>query len=289
MPLHSRAGQPDLFYEVDDFTDPWRETPTIVLQHGYCRNSAFWFQWVPHLCRNMRVIRPDLRGLGKSPRTFDMQDELSLDAYVDDISSLISSVADGPVHYCGESFGGTIGLALAARHSKLVSSLSLVSSPVFINSRAAKGYACGHASWPEAVHAMGPLAWLKDTNDSTRFPPGTSQGFLDWYSAGVAAAGADMMARFAEVALATDLSDELSWIKAPVLMLKPDGGVIADDEQGSLIAAKVKDVRFVTIPSPFHMINFNEPERCAEEVLRFATSVDRGVELPAGKGNRSRA
>jgi pimeloyl-ACP methyl ester carboxylesterase len=98
-----------------------------------------------------------------------------------------------------------------------------------------------------------------------------------------------MMARFAEVALATDLSDELSWIKAPVLMLKPDGGVIADDEQGSLIAAKVKDVRFVTIPSPFHMINFNEPERCAEEVLRFATSVDRGVELPAGKGNRSRA
>jgi len=278
MPFFKRAGQPDLYYESDSFTDPWREAPTIVLQHGYCRHSEFWFQWVPHLCRRMRVIRPDLRGLGRSPRSFDMQRDLSLDAYVDDVSALISSIADGPVHYCGESFGGTIGMALAARHPELVASLSLVSSPVFINDRARAGYACGHASWPEAVKEMGALAWLKMTNDSTRFPPGTSQGFLDWYCQSVAASGTDMMARMAEVALSTDVSEELPKIKAPVLMLRPDRGVIADDEQGTVLATRLRNVRFTTIPTPFHMINFTEPVRCAEEVLRFAASIDHRLE-----------
>jgi len=41
MPYLERAGAPRLYYELDDYTDPWKNAPCIVLQHGYaCRISA---------------------------------------------------------------------------------------------------------------------------------------------------------------------------------------------------------------------------------------------------------
>jgi hypothetical protein len=35
------------YYELDDFTDPWKEAETIVIQHGLGRNARFWYHWVP--------------------------------------------------------------------------------------------------------------------------------------------------------------------------------------------------------------------------------------------------
>lgn len=45
MPVLRRGGNPSLFYEVDDYTDPWRNAPFILLQHGYGRSSKFWYRW----------------------------------------------------------------------------------------------------------------------------------------------------------------------------------------------------------------------------------------------------
>ena len=55
-----------LHYVVDDYTDPWRQPQTIVLLHGLGESGAVWYGWVPHLAREYRVIRPDLRGFGDS-------------------------------------------------------------------------------------------------------------------------------------------------------------------------------------------------------------------------------
>jgi 3-oxoadipate enol-lactonase len=71
LPYLERNGKPTLHYRVDDYTDPWRATPTIVLQHGFGRSSQFWYSWVPYLSRFYKVVRPDLRGLGASPPDFD--------------------------------------------------------------------------------------------------------------------------------------------------------------------------------------------------------------------------
>ena len=67
MPLIERKGKPALHYRVDDFTDPWKNAPTVLLQHGFGRSSQFWTSWVPYLSRFYKVVRPDLRGLGLSP------------------------------------------------------------------------------------------------------------------------------------------------------------------------------------------------------------------------------
>lgn len=274
MPTIRRAGKPDLHYELDDFTDPWANAAVLILQHGYCRSSSFWYQWVPYLCRYYKVVRPDLRGLGRSGRHFDLGTELTAEEYVEDVRAIVAHLGDAAVHYCGESLGGTIGMAFAGKYPSLVRSLTLVASPVFINDGARKGYACGHASWPEAIHKMGPKAWLAETNRSTRFPPDMPRAFIDWYDQGVAAAGVDMMAAMAELALAADVTSSLPNITAPVLNLHPTGGVISNDEQKALLQSKIRNIRFIGLPTPFHMVHYIKPALCAHQVLQFAAAVD---------------
>ena len=63
MPFLERAGEPRLHYEFDDYTDPWKNAPCIMLQHGYARSTKFWRAWIPYLSRFYRVLRLDLRGV----------------------------------------------------------------------------------------------------------------------------------------------------------------------------------------------------------------------------------
>ena len=56
----------ELFYTVDDFTDPWTEPQTVLMHHGMAKNHRMWFGWVPTIARHYRVIRFDMRGMGQS-------------------------------------------------------------------------------------------------------------------------------------------------------------------------------------------------------------------------------
>ena len=47
MPELRRTGNPTLHYALDDYTDPWRDAPHLILQHGYGRSGRFWYSWVP--------------------------------------------------------------------------------------------------------------------------------------------------------------------------------------------------------------------------------------------------
>jgi len=42
MPYLNRPGQPELHYALDDYTDPWRDAPYLILQHGYGRSAALF-------------------------------------------------------------------------------------------------------------------------------------------------------------------------------------------------------------------------------------------------------
>ena len=60
-----------LHYCSDDFTDPWRPSDTVVLVHPGMGSALRLYAWVPHLARDYRVIRPDIRGHGRSAQALD--------------------------------------------------------------------------------------------------------------------------------------------------------------------------------------------------------------------------
>ena len=114
----------DLHYWDDDFSDPWREPPAILLQHGFSRSGRFWYNWVPLLSREFRVLRPDLRGMGESSISEDAY-EASLDIFMGDINAILDSNGIGRVVYVGESFGGILGLGYARAFPDRVTALCL--------------------------------------------------------------------------------------------------------------------------------------------------------------------
>ena len=182
MPHLERKGEPTLHYEYDDFTDPWKNAPIMLLQHGYSRSAKIWYQWIPYLARHFRVVRMDLRGLGKSSTDFDLEREMTVAHFIKDILAVIDHVGGGPVHYCGESLGGILGMVLAADHPDKVRTLTLVAAPYHIPERTQKAFACGYLNWQEALRKLGSQEWSARANNSTRFPAGTDQKLLDWYA-----------------------------------------------------------------------------------------------------------
>ena len=182
MPELRRAGKPTLHYALDDYTDPWRDAPYLILQHGYGRSGRFWYSWVPYLSRFYKIVRPDLRGLGQSEAPDDLEAGLNVEAYIEDLLAIIDSLGGAPVHYCGESLGGILGMVLAAQHPERVRTLSLVAAPLLINHDTQRAFAFGHPSWQDALQAMGSRQWAEAANSATRFPAGTDPGLLAWYA-----------------------------------------------------------------------------------------------------------
>lgn len=274
MPFLKAPGKPTLHYEFDDFTDEWKNAPVFILQHGYGRSAWFWRRWVPPLARFYRVVRPDLRGFGKSPLDFDLSTGYSVEAFVEDMLRVLDAVSPGaPVHYAGESIGGIIGMALAAKHPERLRSLTVVSAPTLIPQHVQDTFAFGHPSWQEALRKMGPGAWAAAANGSSRFPPGTDPGLLAQYAKEMGRSNVESLVALATAAAKIDIGDCLPKIRTPTLGLYPGGGKITGPEEDK-IRRGIPGIRYVTLPTAYHSVQFLMAAQCADHALHFAAQVD---------------
>src|SRR5579863_2735403 len=93
-----------LAYDIDDFTDPWKPAPTLLLLHAAMGSARRYFAWVPHLCRDWRVVRLDLRGHGRSAVP-PPGEPLALDRLVADVAELLDHLGPESAHIVGNSAG----------------------------------------------------------------------------------------------------------------------------------------------------------------------------------------
>ncbi len=273
MPILKRSGQPTLHYSVDDFTDPWKKAPSLILQHGYGRSGKFWTSWVPYLSRFYRVVRPDLRGLGESEAPADLETGLTVANYISDLVALIDTLG-APVHYCGESLGGILGMVLAAEHPDKLRSLSLVAAPILINKDTQRTFAFGHATWQEALRTMGSRGWADAANSATRFPEGTDPGLLAWYADEMGKSRVEVLERMSRIASSVDATPYLERIRTPTLGLYPAQAPVTIQEQEKTIRAGIRGIRIVHVPSRHHAIQNIMPATLARQVLHFIAQLD---------------
>jgi len=274
MPSLTRPGKPTIHYEIDDYSDPWKHAPILMLQHGFSRSHRVWYSWVPYLSRFYKVVRADLRGLGLSARDFDLARGISLEAYCGDFNALIDELGGGPVHYCGESLGGILGMAFAAEYPDKVRTLSIVSSPVHLHGKDEKTSTYGHASRAEALQKMGARGWAEASNAGRRFPPDGDPGMMKWFVDEMGKSDVEVLIAMYAWASTFNTMPYLPKIKAPVLGLYPTDGPISGDEQIELLKANVPHARIVRLPTRYHAINTLQPATCALEVLHFAAQHD---------------
>lgn len=113
-----------MFYESYDFTDPWKPSDVVLLQHGNSRNSETWRWYIPRLSGMFRVVTPDFRGRGRSAAP----PPYSLSGWARDLKILRDSLGIDEVRYVGEATGGLIGLQFAHDYPEMVKSLVLIGS-----------------------------------------------------------------------------------------------------------------------------------------------------------------
>jgi 3-oxoadipate enol-lactonase len=258
----------DLHVAVHDYTDPWREAPILLLQHGFGRSGKFWFNLIPYLARFYRVICPDLRGVGQSVFRDGMK-SLSLDSYLSDLTAIVDGFGAERIHIAGESQGGILALAFAARKPERVRTVSVFSPPLFIDDNAKKRLAAGHPTWEQAILTLGSKAWAEATIKDVRFPPDADPAMLAWHAGETGKTDTAVLAALAKEIQTWSLVPELGRIEAPVLAFYPSAGTIAATEQQSALMKGVKNIQLVRLPARYHMVQALEPAKCATALLNF--------------------
>lgn len=103
------------------------DRPPLVLVHGLDGSAANWWDVAPELARDHRVVAPDLPGFG---RTRLRRRWRSITAHADLTVAVaqraVGARPDRRVVLVGNSMGGPVVLAAAARHPDLVAGVILV-------------------------------------------------------------------------------------------------------------------------------------------------------------------
>jgi 2-hydroxymuconate-semialdehyde hydrolase len=92
--------------------------PPLILVHGSGPGVTAYANWkgvIPSLAERFRVLAPDMIGFGYTafPRPDAVVD---LDLWVDHLAGFMDAVGVPTAAFVGNSFGGALSLALAARH-----------------------------------------------------------------------------------------------------------------------------------------------------------------------------
>ncbi|WP_300036336.1 alpha/beta fold hydrolase [uncultured Roseobacter sp.] len=94
------------------------DAPTVIIVHGLYGSGRNWGVIAKRLSDRFRVITPDMRNHGMSPRT----DSHSYPDMAGDLAELIAHLG-GPMHVVGHSMGGKASMLLALTRPDLVARL----------------------------------------------------------------------------------------------------------------------------------------------------------------------
>jgi 3-oxoadipate enol-lactonase len=118
------AAGVQIYCAEDDYTDGWLKPDTILMIHGIAEHGGIWRGWVPHLARHHRVLRPDLRGFGRSS-ALPPGDGFTLIDWVDDLEALVRALDRPRVHLVATKLGAQIAFELAQRRLPEIASMTL--------------------------------------------------------------------------------------------------------------------------------------------------------------------
>ncbi|NNK17198.1 MAG: alpha/beta fold hydrolase [Sulfitobacter sp.] len=91
------------------------DRPPLIIAHGLFGSGRNWGVIAKRLSDTRKVITPDMRNHGQSPRT----DTHSYADMADDLAELVGHIG-APVDLCGHSMGGKAAMALALTHPNLI-------------------------------------------------------------------------------------------------------------------------------------------------------------------------
>jgi 3-oxoadipate enol-lactonase len=259
-------GGVELAYDEFDFGPPWERRDPLVLVHGFTKNRAFWFEWIPELARHFRVLNVDVRGHNQSSGV-DGDFEMSLMPFSDDLAGFLDVLGIERAHFVMAEFSSAVGIDFAIRYPQRIKSLTLAGFTYDL-----KGSAVPWDDWIHLLEDKGTGAWAQTTNH-TRLPADAYPALRSWYVAQQSRIPTDFLVKVFRYIKGLDLSDRLPEVRVPTLILAGDQAVQAPIAAVQRAAHVMPDCRLVVIEGkPFNVMS-SAPEQCVNATLRFIESV----------------
>lgn len=253
------------------------EGPPLVkaanwLNHlDYDWDSATWRHWLRAITREHRLIRYDERGNGLSDWNAA---EISFDAFVDDLASVVDAAGLDRFDLLGISQGGSVSIAYAVRHPERVRRMVLFG-----------GYACGwrvraapdEVARREAMLTLTRQGWGQDNPAfrqmfTTLFYPDASPADQHWFNElQRRTTSPDNAVRLQEAFAVIDVRALLAKVQVPTLVLHARDDAVVPFAAGRELAAGIPNAEFVTLDSHNHLLLEKEPAwtRAIESILEF--------------------
>ena len=266
MPFARIDDTLEMYYEDDDFTDPWRPSETVVLHHGNAKNARLWYEWVPLLARQYRVVRLEARGFGRStvpPEGYDW----SLSNFAADIRGLLDHLGLERVHLIGETVGGTISLKFASEYPERLLSVTTCTSPYkFV----------GNPTYLDSYNLVrdeGVEAWVRRTSERRLETGQADAAHQEWYMGQMAQTQGRVVMETLAYLSQQDLSDVLPEIQTPALVLASEQNARDNPDRTTGMAGLLPNGRLRVIPDTSGYVQHSAPERCVQAWMEFARSL----------------
>jgi len=237
----------------------------------YDWQSPIWSHLLHVLAAEHRLIRYDARGNGLSDWELD---DISFDAFVRDLESVIEATGVERFPLFGISQGCAVSIAYAVRHPERVSRLILYGG--FARGRRRRG-SQEAIEQSEAFITLMRQGWGQE-NPAFRqlltslFLPGGTPEQMQWYNDLQRITTSPKNAvRIRQTSDELDVADLLPKIKVPTLVLHCREDAVQPFEEGRRLAAGIKGARFVPLEGRNHLILESDPSwgRFVSEIRDF--------------------
>lgn len=257
-------GQGPLFYRSDGAGD------AVLLLNGIAMTVVSWDPVARPLATRYRVIRCDFRGqlMTPAPPPGDLA------GHADDVAGLLDHLGVEAAHIIGTSFGGVVGILVAARFPDRVRSLTTIASADGFDERMADEV----ARWRSACAASlegADRGYLSDVLEPVVY----SEIYLEGHRAeraqrraqiaGLPDAWFEGLITLLDSAHSLRLRDQLAQVRCPTLVIAAEHDAFVPLDRARGLAEAIDGATFRIIEGAGHAVVVEQWRRVAAMCLEF--------------------
>ncbi len=249
-----------LYYEEFGKSQP------IIFLHGYPLDHTIWLPLMPLLKEYARLILPDLRGHGLSPKPSGIY---TMEVMAADVRALMDELKTERAVLVGHSMGGYVALAFARDFPQRLAGLALVASHCFVDQPERLKLRLENA---DKVERTGEVAFITEAMLPNLSPDAAIREeiktiIMNANSVGVASVLRGMAQR-------QDTSAVLANLTIPAVIIAGNEDQIIPLERSRQMAALMKQPWLEVIPRVGHMPMLEAPDVVSRILLELLEKVD---------------
>lgn len=251
--------------EVDLYWEEFGEGQVVICLHGYPLDHRIWIPLVEPLEGRCRLILPDLRGFGRSPKG---RARLSMALMARDIAHLMDRLHLEDAILVGHSMGGYVGLSFAYQFPQRLAGLGLISTQARADAAERRK---GRYEMAKRLEEQG----IGVVSQSMPAQLTSNEDLADCLGRLIGGLDAQTLAE-AQLAMAErpDASEWLRSIRVPALVILGEQDRLTPLENQQELARLLPAAELVSLPECGHMPMMEAPTEVASALLKLVARTE---------------